>query len=160
MSYTPGATNGTQIFGGQGPGINTTQLSRPVGLYYDSLSNSLFITNFDAHNVVRYAFGATTWTLAAGSINGIGGVDSASLNSPTAVVLDPMGNMYVADVGNSRIQFFSPGRMNGTTIAGISGVFGSSATVLYGPYSMTFDNQLNLYVADTYNHRIQKFLRY
>jgi len=44
MKYLPGAN---------GPGYNNTQLYNPVGLYFDSSSNSLFITNFGAHNIVR-----------------------------------------------------------------------------------------------------------
>jgi len=50
--------------------------------------------------------------------------------------------------------------MNGTTIAGISGELGDNSTMLYYPVSMILDNQLNLYVTDSYNQRIQQFLRY
>lgn len=160
MSYSPGAKNGTLILGGMGPGINSTQLNQPLSLYYDLFSNSLLIGNLGAHTIVRYVLGGTNWTLAAGNSNGTFGSSSTSLNSPTSAIFDPMGNMYVSDWGNNRIQFFPAGGMNGTTIAGITGVSGTNATTLYGPWSVRLDNQLNLYVVDELNHRVQKFLRY
>ena len=160
MSYSPGIMNGTLLLGDQGQGTNSTQLYTPIGLYYDEFSNSLVIANFRAHNIVRYVFGASGWTLAAGNMNGTAGNSSTSLAGPTDMVFDPMGNMYVADRNNHRIQFFSAGEMNGTTIAGINQTPGSNATLLNTPWALELDSQLNLYVADTNNNRIQKFLRY
>jgi hypothetical protein len=59
MAYPSDVTNGTLVLGGQGEGANNTELSTPVGLYFDSFSNSLIIANFGAHNVVRYVLGAS-----------------------------------------------------------------------------------------------------
>jgi len=39
-------------------------------------------------------------------------------------------------------------------------VIGNNASLFNYPISIAFDNQLNLYVSDYENHRIQKFLRY
>jgi len=88
------------------------------------------------------------------------GTTPARFNVPTEAIFDPMGNLYVADRNNNRIQFFYTGQLNGTTLAGITGVNGTNATTLAAPWSLRLDSQLNLYVADTCNHRIQKFLRY
>jgi hypothetical protein len=71
-----------------------------------------------------------------------------------------MGNVYVADRGNHRIQLFLTDQLVGTTIAGITGLHGPNSTMLDTPFSVALDSQLNLYVADTNNQRIQKFLRY
>jgi hypothetical protein len=71
-----------------------------------------------------------------------------------------MGNLYVADTGNSRVQLFLVGQTAATTIAGITLSPGSSSVQLNAPYSVRLDNQLNLYVADLTNNRIEKFLRY
>ena len=59
MSYATGVKNGTLLRGGNGVGINNTQLRMPVGLYSDSFSNTLIIANFGCNNIVRYAFGAS-----------------------------------------------------------------------------------------------------
>ena len=160
MSYPSGVKNGTKIFGGNGAGTSDTQLYTPIGLHYDAFSNSLFIGNFRAHNIIQYVFGATNWTLIAGNRNGTSGATSMSFNYCTDMTLDPMGNVYVSDRENHRIQFFPSGEVNGTTIAGITGIMVRNDTTLYRPWAVRLDSQLNLYVADTYNHRIQKFLRY
>ena len=160
MSYAAGATSGTVAAGGNGAGTNNTQLLTPAGLYFDSSTNSLLIANYGVNNIVRWVLGASSWTLVAGSSSGLSGNSSTLLNGPTAVTLDSMGNMYVTEYGNHRIQFFFAGQSNGTTIAGVTGITGTASNLLYRPYSVVLDSQLNLYVADTYNHRIQKFQRY
>lgn len=160
MSYPSGVMNGTLVFGGRGSGGNNTQLAFPVGLYYETFSNTLIIGNYACHNIVRYMFGTSNWTLVAGNINCTAGRDSTSLLFPTRTTLDPMGNLYVADRDNQRIQFFPSGERHGITIAGMTRAIGNNATTFNGPWAVALDSQLNLYVVDSYNHRIQKFLRY
>ena len=160
MEYAFGASSGTVVAGGNGPGTSNTQLNLPIGVYFDSSSNSLIIANADGHNVVRWVLGASSWTLIAGSTNGTNGDTSMLLNYPAGVTLDSMGNVYVADRDNHRIQLFLAGQSTGITIAGITGNSGSNATMLNNPCSVALDAQLNLYVADTYNNRIQQFIRY
>ncbi|CAF1194476.1 unnamed protein product [Adineta ricciae] len=160
MCYRLGISNGTVVAGGNGPGTDVTQLSTPYGLYFESSSNSLIIANYAANNIVRWVLGTKNWTLVAGSISGAGGYSSTLLNFPRDLTLDWMGNLYVADTGSHRIQFFKAGESNATTIAGVTSTSGANAILLQFPYSLALDSQLNLYVSDTYNFRIQKFLRY
>ncbi|CAF3087331.1 unnamed protein product [Rotaria socialis] len=156
MSYASGAATGTVAAGGNGAGTLINQLYGPMAVYFDSTTNSLVIANTGVHTIVRWAIGATVWTLVAG-YPGFSGSLSTMLNSPACVIFDSLGNMYVADTGNYRIQFFSAGQRNGTTIAGVTGVQGNAANLLNNPRSIALDNQLNLYVADTSNNRIQMF---
>ena len=160
MSYTLGNNSGTLVFGFNGGGYSNTQLYVPRGLYFDILTKSLVIANAAAHNIVRYVLGSSFWTLIAGDISGASGTTSTRFSAPTEATFDPMENLYVADRNNHRIQFFYAGQLNATTIAGITGVNGTNATTLDAPWSLRLDSQLNLHVADTFNHRIQKFLRY
>lgn len=160
MQYRWGQLSGTVVAGGNGPGTNPTQLYYPVAVHLDASSISLFIVNFNAHNVVRWVLGESTWTLVAGSINGTPGSSSTLLRYPTGMTLDPMGNIYVVDRDNHRVQLFLNGQLSGRTIAGVTGVNGSDATLLNFPYAVILDNALNLYVSDRYNHRVQKFLHY
>lgn len=159
MRWLSGATSGTLVAGGNGAGTGSTQLDAPYSLAYDTSSNSLIIVNYNAHTVVRWVLGATSWTLLAGTA-GTSGSTSTLLNNPLSIVLDPYKNMYVSDTANHRIQLFLYGQSTGTTIAGTTASSGATATQLYLPYWAIVDSQLNLYVADTYNNRVQKFVRY
>lgn len=151
---------GNIVAGGNGNGLNTNQLREPYAVYYDSLTNSLLIANAASHNIVRWVIGEKNWTLIMGTLTGSSGNSATRFWSPSDVMLDPMGNMYVVDRFNYRLQFFQVDKSNGTTIAGITGVRGINASLFYEPISMTLDSQLNLYVVDAGNHRIQKFMRY
>ena len=82
MSYLSGASSGTVVAGGNGQGTSNTQLYLPVGLYFDSSSNSLYIANAGANNIVRWVLGATNWILVAGSISGLNGNSSSLLEYP------------------------------------------------------------------------------
>jgi DNA-binding beta-propeller fold protein YncE len=160
MRYLTDQTSGTLILGGQGAGTNSTQLNIPVGIYFDAFTNSLFIANYGANNIVRWAFNTNTQTVVAGDPNGSNGTSSALFYGPITVTLDPMGNMYVVDSINHRIQMFLVGQSNGTTIAGMCGTPGTNATLLSFPHWVILDKQLNLYVSDSGNQRVQKFARY
>ena len=155
-------TNGSMsiVAGGNGPGLNTTQLWNPHAVFFDAVSNNLFIANAQANNIVRWTLGANEWTLVVGYMNGSSGNTSTTFNYQSDVMLDPMGNVYVSDRRNHRIQCFMNGESNGRTIAGVVENMGNDSTLLNGPSSIALDGQLNLYVVDQNNHRIQKFLRY
>lgn len=160
MRYLSGAMTGTIAAGTGIVGSSNTQLSASYGICLDLPTNSLLIANAGRNNIVRWILGASNWALVAGNSNGTSGSSSTDLMAPADVTVDPMGNIYVADTYNHRIQFFPVGQLNGITIAGISRTQGANATQLNTPYSVALDNQLNLYVSDGNNHRIQKFLRY
>jgi sugar lactone lactonase YvrE len=160
MRYLSNASSGTVVAGGNGPGMNNTQLWNPYGLAFDSSSNSLLITNFNSHNVVRWVVGENSWTLVAGSSTGVFGDTSTLLYQPIGVALDSASNMFVADSGNHRIQLFLAGQSNGTTVAGIKGSPGSSPGQLNTPFWAVVDDQRNIYVSGNNNNRVQLFLNY
>lgn len=160
MRYSSNTASGDIIAGDNFAGLNPSQLSYPYGFHFDPLTNSLLIANAGGNNILRWRIGASNWTLVAGSSIGSSGNTATLLSEPSDVLLDPMGNMYVVDMGNHRIQFFSSDQTNGVTIAGSTSLSGDNATLLNAPSTLTLDNQLNLYVVDQSNNRIQKFIRY
>ncbi|CAF1318462.1 unnamed protein product [Adineta steineri] len=160
MQYHLNATSGTVVAGGNGVGSGITQLTYPYGFFFDSSSSSLFIANYQTNNIVRWVLGASSWTLVIGSPTGLSGSTSTLLNQPVGITLDSMSNIYVADSGNHRIQFFFAGQSNGTTVAGVTGSPGISQSQLNYPYWVIVDDQLNLYVSDDSNNRVQLFLHY
>lgn len=88
-----------------------------------------------------------------------GGSLEGELDSPRGIDVAPDGTIYVADSRNHRIQQFSP---NGNLIR----QWGRFANVLEGsapggtfnePWDVAVGADGSIYVADTFNHRIQKF---
>jgi len=87
------------------------------------------------------------------------GVWAEKFNYPTDVALGPDGSLYVADGYNDRVQVFS---RDGDFSHKWGGPF---AMNIYGPFkgwfatvtSITVDKTWNVFVADFYNNRIQKF---
>jgi len=91
------------------------------------------------------------------AIRTIGAVGlSNQLNKPKGVFLDKMGNLYVADAANHRIQKWTSGATSGVTVAGGNGK-GNAPNQLNNPSSVFVDADANVYIADMNNHRIQKW---
>ena len=72
---------------------------------------------------------------------------------PTAMAVDSLGKVYVADEYTHRVVVFDPA---GEPVANW-GVHGARPGELDSPSGLAFDRDDNLYVADHQNHRIQKF---
>ena len=92
-----------------------------------------------------------------------GDATAAALNLPSGVALDGAGNLYIADSYNSRVRKVDA---NGiiTTVAG-NGDFGYSGddimatnAALDRPMGVALDGAGNLYIADSYNSRIAKWM--
>ncbi|CAF2132561.1 unnamed protein product, partial [Rotaria magnacalcarata] len=154
--------NGTGVAGIQIAGSASNQLNQPQGFTIDTLYNksTLYVANSMQHTVVQFFAGSSTGTIVAG-INGVQSSASNGLNFPVAVKLDSLANVFIVDNNNHRIQLYCRYpfvNTTGRTIAG-TGVLGTSATQLYYPAGVALDSSMNLYVADTSNHRVQKFMR-
>jgi DNA-binding beta-propeller fold protein YncE len=90
---------------------------------------------------------------------GMSGSNPGELNTPHGIDIAPDGSIFVADSGNNRIQKFSP---DGTLLAS----WGTYANILESdapggtlnePWDVAVGQDGSVYVADTFNHRIQKF---
>jgi sugar lactone lactonase YvrE len=62
----------------------------------------------------------------------------------------------VADMNNHRVMRWCKGAKEGTIVVGGNGK-GKQSNQFNGPVGLSFDRQGNLYVADYWNRRIQKF---
>jgi DNA-binding beta-propeller fold protein YncE len=84
---------------------------------------------------------------------GHSGSGNGQLYGPSDVAVDSLGNVYVADAGNGRIQKFYS---NGTFLAKW-GSFGEEDGQFNSLSDIAFDSSGNVYVADAGYDRIQKF---
>ena len=136
--------------------------------------NSLYIADTYNNRIRRVSGGAIT-TIAGTGAQGYGGdngpAGAAVLNLPIGVVLDPAGDLYIADSANDRVRKVSAatGDVNagtatiqtivGTGSEGFSGDSGpASQATLHGPYALFFAQNGDFYLADTINNRIRRVL--
>lgn len=83
--------------------------------------------------------------------------DPNPFNAPVGVAIDPLGNIYVMDVGNARVQKFD---CNGKYLlmwGGSGSGDGQFSTTLPDEGRLAIDSQGNVFVIDVSNFRIQKF---
>jgi sugar lactone lactonase YvrE len=91
------------------------------------------------------------------------GVERGQFNLPRGITVGPDGSFYVVDTANMRIQKFDAtgkwvqiiGAGKGTGDGQFNGF--SDEAIGTGPGGIAVDPAGNIYVADTWNHRIQKF---
>ena len=132
-------------------GSASNQLSCPAGIFVD-LAFNLFVADIYNHRIQRFSYGQKNGTTVAG--NGVSG--TITLNSPTDVVLDGDGYVFIVDAGNHRIVGCGPDGFR--CVAGCSNTTGSASNQLSLPQSMGFDSDGNIWVADYGNRRVQKFV--
>jgi uncharacterized protein (TIGR03663 family) len=81
------------------------------------------------------------------------------LNTPRGMALAPDGSIYIADTGNSRIvRLDANGQViNSWGTRTPDGQLPPAPGTFIEPWGVAVDAQGDVYVADTWNHRIQKF---
>ena len=136
----------------------------PSSLAVDSTGN-VYVADRGYGTLRKVTSGGVVTTLAGsagpyswGSADGTG--SAASFYSPSGVVVDSAGNVYVADNGNHTIRKVTPAGVV-TTLAGSAGTWGSadgtgSAARFYNPTGVAVDSAGNVFVADQNNHTIRK----
>ncbi|CAF4184515.1 unnamed protein product, partial [Adineta steineri] len=153
--FYPGSQLGTTIFNATfGTGLN--QISYAVALNID-VSGNIYILDQNNDRVTKWTPGASTGIVLAGN-NGVGS-SLTTLNTPWDFFVEPNTSyIWIADSYNNRIVKW----INTSTavlVAG-GGTSGLKANQLNYPEGLFVDtsDSNTLYIADTYNHRIQKWL--
>lgn len=87
---------------------------------------------------------------------------AAKFGYPSGAAQDTLGNIFIADTGNNRIRMLEPDgtvtTIAGTGNYGLANGPGASAMFAF-PSALAVGPDDNVYVADTYNHRICKLTR-
>ncbi|CAF3577114.1 unnamed protein product, partial [Rotaria socialis] len=96
---------GFVVAGGQGQGNALTQLYCPNGIFVDTLG-TLYVADSNNHRVMRWTQGDKKQGTVVVGENGQG-AGANQFDVPVGLSFDRHGNLYVADMGNNRIQRFS-----------------------------------------------------
>jgi hypothetical protein len=157
--WAPGAKYGITVAGDKNGnfGTDSMHLNYPCYLVTDK-NNNLYVADQHNNRIQKWAPGAKYGITVAGFKNGTSGSDSLHLSNPTSVCLDNANNIYVGDYNTHRVKKWAVGTNYGVVVAGDkSGFSGVDSLHLYRPYRVFVDSARNIYVADAYNNRVQKW---
>ncbi len=152
-------------FGGSGYADGTGSAARfniPIGVAVDT-SGNVFVADYN-NNVIRKITSAGVVSTFAGSAGSAGSTDgtgsAARFQSPSGVVVDASGNVFVADTSNHTIRKITSAGVV-STFAGSAGSSGStdgtgSAARFNRPIGVAVDASGNVFVADASNNVIRK----
>ncbi len=160
------AGTGIAGFSGDGGLATNAQLTTPIGIAVDDLSN-LYIAAVDNHRVRKVNTAGVMTTIAGIGIdpgpkfcNGCIAT-SLQLSGPLGLAVDGLGNVYVAVIGNDAVYKITPDgkayTIAGTGDEGFSGDGGpATAAEIKHPKMICLDNQGNLLITDKGNIRYRK----
>ncbi len=158
------AGNGNPGFSGDGGKAIEAQLHSP-GAIAVTPTGVLYIADGPNHRVRKVTPDGIITTVAGNGQEGYSGdgmpAASASLNDPTALLLDAAGNLYVSESMNRRIRKITADGIISTVAGkgplGFSGDGGQAASArLNAAYSIALDGKGNVYASDNANHRVRK----
>lgn len=142
-------SNGLQGGYQDGP-IATALFKMPQGLVIDA-SGNIFIADSGNHKIRKIDTNGNVTTFAgstAGYLDGTG--TAAQFDTPSGLVFDTNGNLYVTDYRNHRIRKITPSGVV-STFSGIGAGYndGTATTArFFNPYGITIDATGNLYITD------------
>jgi len=135
----------------------------PFGIAID-VNNTLYVTDTGNQKIRKISsLGIVTTLAGSGTQGSIDGPSAtASFYNPLGIKIDIFGNVYIVDMYNNKIRKITPDGIV-STIAG-TGTQGSddgprNTASFYWPGGIAINSSGDIFVADTYNHKIRKIVQ-
>ncbi|WP_448539589.1 PKD domain-containing protein [Roseiflexus sp.] len=133
------------------PGSGNNQFNTPQGVAVDA--NYIYVADTENHRV--QIFNRNTLAYVA-TIGGSYGTGNNQFKFPTDVAVDAVGNIYVADYANKRVQQYNSSRVYQRTY-GTTGVsYVAANDRFYYPEGVAVGPDGSIYVVEEYGHRLVK----
>ncbi len=156
------AGNGLIGYDGDNGPATSAKIRLPYGVFVDDTGNVYFtqvhngcVRKISTSGIITTVVGTGVWGFAGDN----GPATSALMKDITDVILDSLGNIYIADIGNERIRKVDTAGII-TTIAGGGSVLGdggpATSAQLTSPIGITIDKLGNLFIAESGGYRIRK----
>jgi hypothetical protein len=163
INRVAGTFGGGIVPSGDGGPATSAVITGPYGLAVDS-ANNLYIVDWNAAQI-RKVDGTTgiISTVAGTGAQGFSGdggpAVAAELYQPDSITLDAAGNLFFSDSAYGRIRTINTKTGIITTFAGGGSSLGDGgpavdASIEY-PEGVAFDPAGNLYIGDSFNHRVR-----
>ncbi len=149
-----GNTHGIIAAAENGKGNQLNQLNDPGYIFVDA-DHSVYVSDWVNHPVMKWLKSAKERIVVAGG-QGQGNC-LTQLSHPQGMIVDHSVEVYVSDSRNDRVLRWSA-RSKEVRIIIIGGNGeGQQLNQFNGLRGLSFDHEVNLYVVDWDNHRLQKF---
>ncbi|MCL4458965.1 MAG: TIGR03663 family protein [Chloroflexi bacterium] len=137
------------------PGGAVGQFNEPWGIAVNQAGN-VFVADTWNHRIQKFD-GLGRFLAVWGHYGNVkdGSGEPGTFYGPRGIAIDAMGNVYVTDTGNNRIQKFD----NTGKYLTQYGTQGTDDGQFNEPVGIAIDAGGNILIADTWNRRIQKFDR-
>ena len=158
------AGNGEPGYSGDGGPATLARLDHPEGVAADGAGN-VYVADSENHRVRKIDTTGIITTFVGTGVRGDQGdggpAAEAGLSFPAGVAVDGEGSVYVADRWNHRVRKIDRGGTITTLVGrGFQGYVGNGGpaaeAALANPMGVAVDSEGNVYVADTWNHRVRR----
>jgi hypothetical protein len=165
LGYMNPVYAGTGVAGAANGAAATATFNKPAGIALDTLVTGAIYVADMGNNQIRKITPTGVVSLFAGSATGVAGKTdgagaAALFNSPTALITDRLGNVYISDSGNHVIRKITPAgvvtTLAGSSVAGLKDTTVGLAAMFNGLAGIAIDSLGNVLVADGNNSRIRK----